>query len=134
MREELSGFFARCEPSLSSIRSPTAQPTKSFLFLTNFLPTHPHHSFLHFGMLLQSIILISYAYQPKLHGTSFELLMFRSICDAGLALRFILEPRIAYNICGAQECNYPDIPNAEDLDYSGQSSHMRSTVSALLLS
>ena len=52
------------------------------------------------------IILVSYVYQPSLHGTTFELLVFRSICDAGLGVRFMFEPRISTMICDSQECYY----------------------------
>ena len=43
----------------------------------------------------------------SLRGTSFDLLILRSLCDLGLALKFIFDPYVSKQlICGHNECVY----------------------------
>lgn len=43
-----------------------------------------------------------------MYGTSFDLLVIRSFCDLGLALRFMFEPMISERVCGYRTCYFND--------------------------
>ena len=44
-----------------------------------------------------------------MYGTSFDLLVIRSACDFGLAIRFMFEPYIGDQVCGYRTCYYNGI-------------------------
>ena len=67
------------------------------------------------GCLSSVIVLFSYRYSASMYGTSFDLLVIRSACDFGLALRFMFEPLIAERVCGYRTCYF----NSFD-DFSSQ--------------
>ena len=72
------------------------------------------------GCLSSLIVVFSYRYSASMYGTSFDLLVIRSACDFGLALRFMFEPYIGDKVCGYRTCYYnmfDDFMEQKDKNY-----------------
>ena len=71
------------------------------------------------GCLSSVIVIFSYRYSSSMHGTSFDLLVIRSACDFGIAIRFLFEPYIGDQVCGYRTCyinGFDDLNTSEKID------------------
>ena len=61
-------------------------------------------SYFFLGFLLQIIVLIGLIRHRELLGPHSSLLLWRSVCDLGLGLRFIATPGFNLLLCNAVDC------------------------------
>eukprot|EP01031_Cornospumella_fuschlensis_P040483 gene40483-49341_t len=57
------------------------------------------------GGLSALLIVVDGLHQRQMYGSNLAMLFWRSICDLGLAMRFILTPAFNYYVCGEITCN-----------------------------
>ena len=56
--------------------------------------------------LTQVIVIFNWLINPKIRGTSIDLLFWRSVCDMGLAIRFFWSEFHEESLCASKHCSY----------------------------